>query len=142
MKAGFHWICQTARCCGERFVRKRMEGRPFSWTHAECPICHTRLQWKTPASNRALAREAYLARAKRNREAGRTAHGSPKVRFAPTVFESAYAALKAEIQEAAGGNLVLPIATGFREESGVMRGRVNGREFVSNLITRGTKEAA
>jgi len=89
-------------------------------------------------------RNARIRAVTRERSAqGLTARGTPrKLKHPATTPQAiAYAALKAEID---AGPKVMPIATGFREEASVMRGPVNSREFMSNLITRGTnqKEAA
>lgn len=135
MKAGFHWICQIARCCGEKYVRKRLPGRSFSITDQICLHCHGTLAWNDPPARTEQALVCYRSREERNRKAGRTAHGSPAVRFPKSPTELAYAALKAEL---AVGPKVEPLYVGFKDASGrapaIRSAAAQG--FMHNLVTR------
>jgi hypothetical protein len=99
---------------------------------------------RTQARNR----DKWRNRAARHAAEGLTSRGAPPAHRRRKLSPSAelFAQLKAEIdQQAAGGQVELPIATGFRNEAGVARGGGNGRGFMQNLISRGTdkqKEAA
>lgn len=112
MKAGFSWICQIARCCGSKYVRKRLPGRPFKCSGQRCIHCNALLAWMEPEPNRALVLAGYRSRAEKNRRIGLTAHGSPRRRRPLTEPERLYLELKLEMESKPKD---LPLATGFRD---------------------------
>lgn len=124
MKAGFHWICEVARCCGRKYVRKRLPGRTFTCMGQVCIHCGQGLAWNAPEPNKVLSRDGYRQRAAANRLAGLTAHGAPRRRQPLSEVERLYLALKAEIE---AHPQELPLATGFRDAEINERFRARGR---------------
>ena len=103
MKAGFHWICEIARCCGRKYVRKRLPDRPFRITDQRCFACGRALGFvpppRDPRQVKHAERNRYQQRRNQNLQAGHTAHGTPKIRFALPPTEAAWRELRAEMGE-------------------------------------------
>lgn len=113
MKAGFHWICEIARCCGKKYVRKRLPDRPFRITDQCCYVCGHALGFvappKDPRQAKSAERNRYHERREQHLAAGLTAHGTPKIRFPLPPVESAWRELRAGMGETKTGEYLSPL---------------------------------
>jgi len=113
VKAGFHWICEIARCCGKKYVRKRLPGRPFSIINQGCFVCGQALAFfappKDPRKAKCAERERYQSRRQQHLAAGLTAHGSPRIRFSLTPTEKAWRELRSSMGEIKTGDYLSPL---------------------------------
>lgn len=113
MKVGFHWICEIARCCGKKYVRKRLPGRPFRITGQCCFVCRKPLGFfdppQDPRQAKCVERDRYHERREKYRAAGLTAHGTAKVRFPLPPVENAWRELRSSMGEIKTGEYLSPL---------------------------------